>query len=39
LSIEFDIFSDNEEKKGGKKRKSKTSSRKLWSSNVLSIIY
>ncbi len=30
-SIEFDIFTDNEEKKNTKKRKTKTSSRKLWS--------
>ena len=28
--IEFDIFSDNEEKKNNKKRKHKTTSRKLW---------
>lgn len=30
ILLEFDIFSDNDEKKNIKKRKSKNSSRKLW---------
>lgn len=30
MSVEYDIFTDNEEKKNMKKRKTKTTSRKLW---------
>lgn len=30
VGLDFDIFTDNEEKKNTKKRKGKTTSRKLW---------
>ena len=34
LPLEFDIFSDNDDKMNMKKRKSKNSSRKLWTQSV-----
>ena len=34
IIIEYDIFSDNDDKKNCKKRKNKSTSRKLWTQSV-----